>query len=75
MENRLLLANKTSIGIGIANNSTVSNTCKLIKMIGGSNIATMCHIARIFGEGKPWQIWWITGGLPNFTIHKFNNIL
>ena len=31
-----LLATKTSIGIGIANNSTVSNTCKLIKMIGGS---------------------------------------
>ena len=31
-----LLATKTSIGIGIANNSTVSNTCKLIKIIGGS---------------------------------------
>ena len=26
------------------------------------------HIAWIFGKGKPWRIWRITGGLPNFTI-------
>ena len=25
-------------------------------------------IAWMFGGGKPWQIWWITGGLPNITI-------
>ena len=39
-----LLATKTSIGIGITNNSTVSNTRKLIKMIGGSK-HTICRIA------------------------------
>ena len=26
------------------------------------------HIAQIFGEGKPWRIWKIIGGSPNFTI-------
>ena len=26
------------------------------------------HITQIFGRGKPWQNWQITGGLANFTI-------
>ena len=28
------------------------------------------HIVQIFGRGKPWRIWQITGGSPNF-----NNVL
>ena len=63
-----LLATKTSIGIGITNNGTVSNTCKLIKMIGGSK-----HSYHILYSTNFWQRKTF-GGLPNFTIHKFNNI-
>ena len=26
------------------------------------------YMAQIFGQGKPWRIWWITGALSNFTV-------
>ena len=28
------------------------------------------HIVWILGGGKPWWIWWITGGLPNVTVQS-----
>ena len=34
-------------------------------------IHTVCTLySVIFGRGKPWQIWWITGDSPNFTIQN-----
>ena len=32
------------------------------------NKCTVYRIAQLFGDGKPWWIWWIIGGSPNFTI-------
>ena len=44
--------------------------CKCTVFVNYSAVSLVCkyHIAQIFGGEKPWPIWWITGGLLNFTI-------
>ena len=35
----------------------------------GLNVLNSIPYSVNFGRGKPWRIWQITGGLPNFIIH------